>query len=260
MEYNKDMSSYDTFANQYDTAMGESGDYFHKTQIDPALYEILGNPKGKTIYDIGCGNGYMARYFAKKGAKVFASDASASLIEIAKNKSSNLDITYSVRDAIDFSGLKESHFDAVVMNMVTHYIKDLDMLCKGIALILKTNGIFAYSTNHFFRPMYPLSEWVTGTVGKKETLFIKTTGYLKQEKRIVVSGWDNKTKLTLYNHPLNELVNTMAAYGLYINRIIEPESNGFAKDFSKKLQHSHHIPTFIIVGTINCSLSSVSRS
>lgn len=243
------MSSYDSFANQYDTAMGESGDYFHKTQIDPALYEIIGNPKGKIIYDIGCGNGYMARYYAKRGAKVYASDASAYLIEIAKNKSSNLDITYSVRDATDFSGFTESQIDAVVMNMVIHYIKDLNTLCKGIASVLKPKGIFAYSTNHFFRPMYPLSEWVTGTVHKKETLFIKTTGYLKQEKRIVVSGWDNKTKLTLYNHPLNELVNTMASYGLYTHRIIEPESNGFAKDFSTKLQNSHHIPTFIIIGT-----------
>lgn len=233
--------------------MGESGDYFHKTQIDPALYEIIGNPRGKTIYDIGCGNGYMARYFAQKGATVFASDASHPLIDIARNKSANLDITYTVRDATDFTGVKKSQFDAVVMNMVIHYIKDLNALCKGIASVVKPNGIFAYSTNHFFRPMYPLSEWVTGTVGKKETLFTKTTGYLKQEKRIVVSGWDNKTTMTLYNHPLNELVNTMASYGLYTHRIIEPESKGFANDFSTKLQKSHHIPTFTIIGTRKCS-------
>ncbi len=228
--------------------MGESGDYFHKTQIDPAIYEIIGNPEGKTIYDIGCGNGYMAKYFAKKGATIFASDESHSLIEIARNKSSNIDIMYSVRDTTDFSGFEDSQFDSVVMNMVIHYIKDLNALCKGIASVLKPNGVFAYSTNHFFRPMYPLSEWMTGAVGKKETLFIKTTGYLKQAKRTVVSGWDNKTKLTMYNHPLNELVNTMASYGLYTHRIIEPESKGFANDYSKKLQKSHHIPTFIIIG------------
>lgn len=242
------MSSYDKFARQYSKSMSEKGDYFHQTQIDPFVYSIIGNPKGKVIYDIGCGNGYMARNLVRKGAKVFASDISRNLIEEAKKKSRNLDVQYAVHDAADFSLYRSDCFDIVVMNMVIHYIKDLNKLFKGVSEILKKDGTFVFSTNHVFRPMYPYSEWVKGMINNEERLFIKVTDYLSRNKRTTVSFWDNKTKLTMYNHSLSELVNKMSKNGLYVFRVEEPESVGFAKDFSKALQKSHHIPTFLIMG------------
>lgn len=144
------MSSYDKFAKQYSDSHGEDGDYFHQTQIDPAIYKIVGNPKDKTIYDLGCGNGYISRNLSRNGAKVYASDISKGLIEIAKEKSGGLDINYSVRDGIDFGDYQNEQFDAVVMNMVIHYIDDIDTLFKEISRVLKPNGILAFSTNHFF--------------------------------------------------------------------------------------------------------------
>lgn len=242
------MSQYDKFSKQYSEAMSEQGDYFHQTQIDLFVYLIIGSPKGRVICDIGCGNGYMARSLARKGAKVWASDASKSLIEDAKRKSKGLNIHYSVHDATDLSSYKPGSFDAVVMNMVIHYIKDLKKLFEGIARILKIGGILVFSTDHFLRPPYPYSEWVIGRIGDKEKLFIKVTDYLSTNERTVVSPWDNKTKLKIYNHPLNEFINTMSENSLYPFRVEEPESVGFAKDFSEDLQKSHRIPTFVIIG------------
>jgi ubiquinone/menaquinone biosynthesis C-methylase UbiE len=244
------MSVYDKFADKYSTSMGERGDFHHKTSIDPQIYSIIGDSKGKTIYDIGCGNGYIARKLAKDGAKVFASDSSEKLINIAKEKTKDLEIQYSVHDATNFSSYKNNFFDCVIMNMVIHYVKDLDKLFKGINRVLKDNGVFVFSTNHFFRPDYPYSEWVGGSIKNKKQLFIKVTGYLKQTVINVISLWDNKTKLTIHKRPLNFFVNKLSKYGLYVFKVIEPESIGFAKDFSKDLQNSHHIPTFIIIGAI----------
>ncbi len=242
------MASYDKFAQQYSDAMSERGDFFHRTQIDPHIYKIIGNPKGKWIYDLGCGNGYMARNFAKKGAHVVASDISKELINIAKEKSDGLDIAYSVRDGSDFRGLGTKKFDVVIMNMVINYIKDIDTLVRGISRILKPNGIVVFTTNHFLRPAYPYSEWVKGVIFGKETLFIKTTGYLKDIRVRVDSGWGKKTKLSLINRSLHAYVNTLAKYGLFVHAVYEPESKGFATQFSKALQKSHHIPTYIIIG------------
>ncbi len=242
------MADYDKVAKQYSESMSDSGDFFHRTQIDPNVYKIIGVPKNKTIYDLGCGNGYIARNLARKEAKVFASDASSELIKLAKENSKGLNINYSVRDASDFGGFTEGQFDVVVMNMVIHYIKDLDTLFKGISKILKKNGLFVFSTNHPFRPGHPYSEWEVGRIDGKETLFIKVTGYLKNETRDGVCWCDNKTKLVMYNQPLNLLINTMAKHELYIFQIEEPESEEFALKFSKELQKSHHIPTFIIIG------------
>jgi len=242
------MSDYDNFAKEYSASMSEQGDYFHQTQIDPFVYSIIGDPKGKTIYDIGCGNGYMARNLANKGAEVFASDASLLLIDDAKRKSKDQSIVYRVHDATDFSEYKDNQFDVVVMNMVIHYIQDLEKLFDGIRRVLKKNGVFVFSTNHFFRPAYPYSEWIPGKIDGKNKLFIKVTDYLNKRDVVVESAWDKKTKMVIYNHPLNELINGMAKRGLFTFRIEEPESVGFAKDFSMELQKSHHIPTFMTIG------------
>lgn len=242
------MGDYDKFAKQYSDSMSEQGDYFHQTQIDLNVYSIVGDPKGKVIYDIGCGNGYMARNFANKGAKVFASDLSEKLIGDAREKSRNSDIQFRVHDATDFSGYEDGQFDVVVMNMVIHYVQDLDKLFQGISRALRKDGMFVFSTNHFFRSVYPYSEWVLGKIDNEEKLFIKVTDYLEKRVSEIESGWDKKTKLIIYNHPLNELVNGMAKQGLFTFRIEEPESAGFAKDFSEQLQKSHHIPTFMTIG------------
>jgi len=37
-------------------------------------------------------------------------------------------------------------------------------------------------------------------------------------------------------------------YGLFTFRVEEPLGDGFAHDFSKELQDSHYIPTFMIIG------------
>jgi hypothetical protein len=113
--------------------------------------------------------------------------------------------------------------------------------------VLKKGGKFVFSTSHFFRPGYPYSEWVEGDVNGEKRLFIKVTGYLKPYDSKVISWWDNKTELRIINRPLNMFVNKMSEYGLYTSRIEEPESVGFAKDFSKELQGGHHIPTFIVI-------------
>lgn len=242
------MATYDNFAEEFSKRMGDEGDYFHKNIIDPSLYSIIGNLKGKRIYDIGCGGGYMARYFAKSGAEVVASDISTKLIDIAKKKSKDLEIIYHVRDATNFDEIEKNSFDIVTMNMVIHYIKNLDDLFKSVSNILKDEGVFAFTTNHFFRPEYPYSEWVKGKINGEDKLFIKTTNYLEIYKTEVISWWDKKTKMTFYNRPLKEFINKMSNNGLYTFNLVEPETKEFPREHFKKIPNDHHIPTFIAIG------------
>lgn len=244
------MTSYNNFAKQYSDTMSETGDFYHQTQIDPYIFKIIGDINDKTVYDLGCGNGYIARNLKRQGAKVFASDTSSELIKIAIEKSKGWDIVYSVRDGIDFSGFEDQKFDVVIMNMVIHYIEDIDTLFKEISRVLKSNGIFAFSTSHFFRPNYPYSDWVMGKINDQERLFIKVSNYLETYNVRVKSYWDDETELDIINRPLSQIVNTMSKYNLFLKEVYEPESVGFAKSFSKKLQMSHHIPTFIIFGAV----------
>ena len=248
------MSSYDNFAKTYSDSMGDTGDEVHQTQIDPYVFQIIGDPKGKTLCDLGCGNGYMARYFAQKGARVFASDISLELVNIAESKSQNSGIQYLVHSADDLSAYKDNFFDVVVMNMSIHYLKDLNQLFAEVSRVLKTNGVFVFYTSHFFRPNYPYSEWVLGKIEDKDKLFIKVTDYLEKRENKVLSDWDHKTTISVYNHPLNELINSMSQNGLLTFKIFEPEPINAGWDFSEELQKNHHIPTYLIVGAKKISV------
>lgn len=90
---------------------------------------MIGEVSNKKIYDIGCGNGYIDRILAEKGAsKIFASDISSELIEIAKQKP-HKNIEYFTSDGQDFNyfSLNESEsFDLIISNRdkITEVIKN----------------------------------------------------------------------------------------------------------------------------------------
>jgi hypothetical protein len=61
-----------------------SGDPNRKYIIDPALWNLLGNVDRLAVLDAGCGNGYLTRVLASKGAKSIGIGFSGPLIEYCK--------------------------------------------------------------------------------------------------------------------------------------------------------------------------------
>lgn len=49
---------------------GDEGDFARQHLLNPALFSLLGDVQGKTILDAGCGQGYLCRMLAKRGAIV----------------------------------------------------------------------------------------------------------------------------------------------------------------------------------------------
>jgi ubiquinone/menaquinone biosynthesis C-methylase UbiE len=148
----KAKTSFDRFAEEYDQEMGDAGDYAHQQTIDKCLLELVGDASGLTIYDLACGNGYMARKFMKEGAReVWASDVSQKLLDFAQTKYDLLGIKYLHREADDFSDIPEGHFDLITMHMAIFYMEDLDKLFSNIYKALKPAGRFVFTCDHPLR-------------------------------------------------------------------------------------------------------------
>src|SRR5581483_11602810 len=50
---------------------GDEGDFARQALLNPAIFTLLGNDiQGKKILDAGCGQGYLCRLLAKRGAIV----------------------------------------------------------------------------------------------------------------------------------------------------------------------------------------------
>src|SRR5215211_149204 len=67
----------------WDEKQGEEGDRWHRTLIDPVLERVLGDVEGVRVLEVASGNGYLARRFARRGARVTAGDGSEGMLERA---------------------------------------------------------------------------------------------------------------------------------------------------------------------------------
>lgn len=92
------------------------------------------------IVDIGCGTGFSAGYFVKKGMRAEGSDLSSSMIAIAKRNYPS--ISFEVADMRDFSPTQKA--DAVWAGYSLFHFEqeDFEKTIKQIRTYLKPEGIF----------------------------------------------------------------------------------------------------------------------
>ena len=102
---NKTKAIWNKLATWWDEA-AQDGDLYHRTFLFPTIMKWVDAKKGMRILDMGCGNGSLSRLFAKAGASVVAVDFSEVFIQLAKERSKDLNIDYRVIDATDNEQLK----------------------------------------------------------------------------------------------------------------------------------------------------------
>ena len=127
-----------------------SGDPNRKYIIDPALWNLLGDVDKLAVLDAGCGNGYLTRVLASKGAKVIGIDFSGPFIEYCKKIESEkkLGCKFLEGSLTEMSMFENQSFDVVVSNVVIVDVLDYKTAFKEIARVLKDDGRFIWSNVH----------------------------------------------------------------------------------------------------------------
>ena len=141
---------WDQMAHWWDEKQGDEGDLWHRALIDPPLLRLAGEVRGLHVLDLGCGNGYLSRRFARQGAIVTAVDANAPLIELIRTREAqeSLGITYHVADAAHLEMLEDGIFDLVICNMALMDIENAKGAILEVSRVLKPGGRFVASINH----------------------------------------------------------------------------------------------------------------
>lgn len=222
----------------------------HSHLEKPAMYSMLGDIKNKKILCLGCGAGEECEYLLSQGAKqVVGIDISKSLIKIAQKSYPHIKFSVMDMEKIDYS---DSSFDFVYSSLVLHYVKDWTQVLQEINRVLKSNGIFLFSTHN---PVY----WgFTKEINNNEK--VRRLGYRKNlvTKQIEVFGdylkvkkirdiWYNNFKVTYYHKPFSFMIKEIISSGFKIIECQEPkptiETKKIAPEFWKK---ASRIPLFII--------------
>lgn len=104
----------------------------------------LGDLRGRSLLDLGCGLGEAAVYFALKGARVTAVDISPGMCATASKlaKANSVEIETFVSPAEKLEVLGDRLFDVIYAGNALHH-SDISSVMAGVSAYLKRDGIFA---------------------------------------------------------------------------------------------------------------------
>ncbi|MGV2988940.1 class I SAM-dependent DNA methyltransferase [Vibrio sp. E150_011] len=137
---------YKKHAKKYDEAIQNNA--YNALYERPTTLGLLGDLNHKHVLDLGCGSGVYAAIFQKQGANVTAIDASDEMVQITLAKLNGNGRVYAQDLSLGLPQETDSKFDVVVCPLMIHYLPDLAPLFADVARVLKTGGVFVFSTHH----------------------------------------------------------------------------------------------------------------
>lgn len=130
-------TNYDPIAEQYKRSKQQPWRTFIECFT---LMEVIGDPRGMTVLDVACGEGFYTRLLRQRGAaRLTGVDLSQGMIDLARCQEAQheLGIEYVVGDARELSSTNE--YDLVVAAYLLNYARnrdELQVMCDGSRAVL----------------------------------------------------------------------------------------------------------------------------
>jgi 2-polyprenyl-3-methyl-5-hydroxy-6-metoxy-1,4-benzoquinol methylase len=239
-------------AEAFTNLIARVGTPHHKSILNPCVEMLLGDVKGKSLLDAGCGEGYLSRYYTKKGADVVAIDLSPALIETSETitDSEGLEIDYRVGDVCHVESIPNDTFDIVLSNLVLLNIPCLEDALNEYYRILKTGGHLVFSIVHPAFNFYGPGSWEMGEkdpeTNRREGLFFKVDNYF--DEREFEQYWRTRTgekfpaPISFFHRTLETYLNAILTTGFTLVDFKEPIPN----DDSQFFDRERRIPFFAV--------------
>jgi 2-polyprenyl-3-methyl-5-hydroxy-6-metoxy-1,4-benzoquinol methylase len=238
------LQRWETLADIYSSEFDSEGDYYRKVLLNPALFQLLGEVRGLKILDAGCGEGYLSRILAEKGASVTAFDFSERMLKIAKERTpSHLDIQYLRYDYERIGSKFKSQFDIVIANMVMQSIPDYDKAIFETYKVLKKKGKFIFSLNH---PCFIIPNSKFDNNAHEKNMLPAINDYF--EERVFELDFPKNTpnKVYVFHRTLSSYIASILKRKFSINAIIEPRPVMDLLKIDNILSNELKVPRFIV--------------
>lgn len=206
------MAQYDGFALQYREIVNKGGTGGPEPSfryIEDQLSRLSG-VSGKSVCDIGCGQGQLSVRLAETGANVTGVDLSSE--QLAYAKASSGQITWVQDDAMNLSSLPDESFDYAVSSVMLMDVPDHRAVFSAAYRILKPGGSFIWVIMHpcFQSPFsHPLGDGGRNVSDYREQ-FWKSQG----------QGTIRST-LGAYHRPVSVYINDFMQTGFELIRVDE---------------------------------------
>ncbi|MFX0106990.1 MAG: class I SAM-dependent methyltransferase [Candidatus Hodarchaeota archaeon] len=243
-------SQWEANSQAFANLIGQKGTPHHQHILNPCVERLLGDVKGKVLLDAGCGEGYLTRHYAEKGAQVTGVDISNSLIKICRRQPSK-NIEYHVGNICDLSFITDETFDLILCNLVLLNIPCYEDALKEFNRVLQPGGSVVFSIVHPAFNFYGPGEWEMGEkdseTRRRRGLFFKIDNYFdEQEYQRFWKTRDGERfpqPISFFHRTLSSYVHAVLNSGFVITIMEEPRpiiENGF-------FDRENRIPFFLVV-------------
>lgn len=192
-------------------------DPFRTEVTDRAVLRATRPCRGRAILDAGCGEGYLSRLLARRGARVVGLDRSAALIRAAADEGGRAGGPRFVLGDVRALPLPSDSFDDVVCNHSLNEVRDPGPALSEFARVLRPGGRLLALMLH---PCFYGGRDESGQRIDLDTGRYFTTRRLEQ--RFSVSGISSPAPAVLWMRPLEAWFSLLADAGFCVQRLWEP--------------------------------------
>ena len=225
--------NYDSYAAELAsyTAAREQGGVIGDVLLQQLL-ELLGDVVGQRVLDAACGDGYLARVLASRGARVTGIDLGPRLIELARQRDPRGEIDYRVADlSAPLSG-ESGSFDAVASYLALNDVHNYRGFIATLAELLKPGGRLVTAFNS------PYGAVIRGNVAD----------YFDSGATAPYRGlWAVGIKTYMQHRTLEEYFDAFIEAGLRLTKLADSTANCFQPRPDSILPEGVRFPRFMLL-------------
>ncbi len=229
------VNAYNTYAAEYAALVAAREELgIEADPIMPRLLAEVGDVAGLRALDAGCGEGYLSRILAARGARVTGADVAENLLTLAHARDPEGAITWRLGDLSQPAPDLAGQFDLAASHMVLNDVPDYRGFLRTVAAALKPGGRCILSLNN------PYSFVVRSHV----------KDYFSGEEMVSYRGMaEAGVKVFFFQRTLEEYIDACRGAGLILLRLIDvptPEE-AFKRRSDTLIPVGYQFPFFMIL-------------
>jgi len=205
----------------------------------PAFWDTVGDVRGLTILELGCGDGQLAEQFLERGAtRYLGVDASHRMVTAAATRLDASRATV-VRDDLSAYSAPSNTFDLVVSLRALHYVPDVTAVLARAASALRPGGRLVYSHEHPVITSFEARE----PDGRRGSWTVDNY-FVSGERDVTFLG----QRVLKYHRTVEQHLDAVRRAGLEFTRLREcpPVRELFDED-SQEYERRLRIPLFLLI-------------
>ena len=206
--------------------------------LDDWVLDALGDVTGKSVIDIGCGEGRFCRLLSERGATVTGVDLTELLIARARALG-QAEETYVVGDAVDLAGVEDASFDLAISYIVLVDLLDCRRAIEAAYRVLSPGGRFVVCNIHPMRSA-DSGGWIRQDEKK---LFYPLDRYWEEGAREL--EWLG-TSIVNMHRTLSSYVSAFLEAGFMLEGICEPTPSKAQLIEHPEFEDEFRAPNFIV--------------